>query len=153
MRIDREQPRIEEITPEFLETVKKAANYVPVISEDVHVPGYGMVSLERAHKEADLAHTVASEHATKGNHMHAAYQHERAAMFHRAIHSHMEANKPQETVQVAPSPQRSDLNVPESTVVESEKQSPEGRVKEKFKRALARNFKQRDKQKQERKDE
>jgi len=146
-------PKLEDLSEGFVEAVSKVQSFKPVISEDVHVPGYGMVSMERAKKEADLAHTVANEHAGKGNHLHAAYQHERAAMFHRAIHSHLEANKPQETVQVSPSPQRADLNVPESTVVEAKQEPTEGKVREKFKRLLARNYKQKDKQKQERKDE
>lgn len=145
--------RIEEISEDFKHAVTKVATYVPVINEDVHVPGYGMVSMDRAKKEADLAHTVAHEHMEKGNHLHAAYQHERAAMFHRAIHNHLESNKPQETIQVNPSPQRSDLNVPESTVVEDKQEPSEGKVKDKFKRALARNYKQRDKKKQERKND
>jgi hypothetical protein len=140
-----------EMLPGIQEAIERVASYVPVISEDVHVPGYGMVSLDRAKKEADLAHSVAQEHNMKGNHIHAAYQHERAAMFHRAIHNHLESQKP--VSQESASPQRADLNVPESVVVEVKVEPSEGRVKSKFKRALARNYKEKDKKKQERKDE
>jgi hypothetical protein len=141
-----------EALPGIAEAIDKVATFVPVISEDVHVPGYGMVSMDRAKKEADLAHTVAKEHADKGNHSGAAYQHERAAMFHRAIYNHLENQNPSsESAQVSPSPQRSDLNALESTAVVEEKKDPaEGRVASKFKRALARKYKNKDKEKKER---
>jgi hypothetical protein len=115
--------RIEVVSKEFIQAINEVASYVPVLSEDVHVPGYGMVSLDRAKKEADLAHSVAHEHTIKGNHIHAAYQHERAAMFHRAIHNHLESQRP--VSQESASPQRADLNVPESVVLEGS--TPESR--------------------------
>jgi hypothetical protein len=136
--------------PGIEKAIEKVASYVPVISEDVHVPGYGMVSLDRAKKEADLAHSVAHEHTIKGNHIHAAYQHERAAMFHRAIHNHLESQKP--VSQESASPQRADLNVPESVVLDVKKE-PEGFLKSKYKRVLARKHKEKDKKKKDHKNE
>jgi hypothetical protein len=110
--------RIEEVSEEFKTAINEVAAYIPTISEDVRVPGYGMVSPERAHKEIKLAHDVAQEHAAKGNHLHAAMQYERAAMFHRALHQH---GQTQAEAHVGSMTQRTDLMVPEAVVPKVQK--------------------------------
>ena len=59
-----------------------------VVSQNVHIPGYGVVTHDRAKKEAHSSSELASHHAAAGNHAAAAYQYERAAMFHKALHAH-----------------------------------------------------------------
>jgi hypothetical protein len=62
-----------------------------VKEENIHVAGYGIVSHDRAVHEAHASMADAAKHSAAGNHGGAAYHHERAAMFHKAIHAHMSA--------------------------------------------------------------
>jgi hypothetical protein len=73
------------------------------VTEDVdmvHVPGYGVVTHDRAKKEAQSSSDIAKSHADSGNHSQAAYQYERAAMFHKALHAHVPQNTVKEQVSI-----------------------------------------------------
>lgn len=60
-------------------------------ADDIHVPGYGVLSKERAKREAEVSRDLAGTFAARGNHSHAAYHYERAAMLHKALHNHASA--------------------------------------------------------------
>ena len=57
----------------------------PITEEHILVPGYGVVHRDRARKEAMESMSLASKFASESNHQAAAYHHERAAMFHKAL--------------------------------------------------------------------
>jgi hypothetical protein len=74
-------------------TLKTEVISVDSANDMVHVPGYGVVKKHQAESEAHLASALAHEHLSKGNYSHAAIQHERAAMFGRALHAHNSAKE------------------------------------------------------------
>lgn len=58
----------------------------PALTEEmVMIPGYGMMSRDRAVIEAQTSHRHAESHMRAGNHQAASYHHKRAAMFHDAL--------------------------------------------------------------------
>lgn len=74
------------VTDSFISALGEVANYKPnIITEQIHIAGYGMVSHETAKKQAEASHAEAKKYADEGNHDGAAYHHMRAAMFHKAI--------------------------------------------------------------------
>lgn len=91
---------VKTVSASFIDAVKQASNVGSldpqnIVSEEyVTVHGYGVVSKERAQKEADASVKEAQKHARAGNHGGAAYHYERAAMFHKAIHGHKKTYDP-----------------------------------------------------------
>lgn len=140
------------LPPGFLEATSKVAKSTlktetvePLNAHEmVHVQGYGVIKRHQAEHEAHLAHQVGMEHAAKGNHMHAAMQFERAAMFHRALHHHVTA---QGTVK--------EESQTEGSVVENQQNTEPhvGRVQDKYRRELARKMKNKDKDKKDKKED
>lgn len=84
------------VTDDFAAAVRQVAEStapttkveVALTEEQIHVPGYGVVSKENAVGEATKSARAAEQYHNAGNHGGAAYHHERAAMFHRAIAAH-----------------------------------------------------------------
>jgi hypothetical protein len=76
---------------------------VPVVKVDpldekleinsLHIPGYGIMKLETAKREAQVSSGMAHEFAQDGKHEHAHYHSQRAAMFLRAIKNHEDSIK------------------------------------------------------------
>lgn len=146
------------ISKSFAEAIVKTAGSgieantekVSAITEEmVMIPGYGMMSRDRAVIEAQTSHRNAEAHMKMGNHQGASYHHKRAAMFHDAL-----ANAEGTTQQANPGRTATTAEATQPTSVESvnEGKEPHERHNEgKVRRALSRKFKAKDKEKNERK--
>ncbi|MGH7744205.1 MAG: hypothetical protein ACREQ5_05210 [Candidatus Dormibacteria bacterium] len=97
----------------FADALKQVADYKPAVNEDCVVPGYGSLTQAACAREAEQSAVEAKKHAANGNHEAAGYHYQRAAMFHRALHNHIQLMTPQnnEGVVEAKQPTRTQDNL------------------------------------------
>ena len=89
----------EEVSTSFIDALRQVnenaqqlteADSVKCLGDEchIHVKGYGLVKYHQAKSEAMHAHKLAGEASAVNAHGSAAYYHDRAAMFHRAVAQH-----------------------------------------------------------------